>query len=154
MQLLLTSCLFADKCMWEITECIVPLPGERVQSCTLHLVILSSDWSPLVPHGVCDRPSVIPQEQARCGILCLFNKIDILFVLILQSINAKCSLVQLLTRISHTTLQEENFHWNLNFAIFANGKFAKVKVCLFLYFRNLSIIAYIIEIQKTKIRSY
>ena len=48
----------------------------------------------------------------------------------------------------HNALQEESFHRNLDFAFFANGKFAKFKFRLLLYFTNLSMIAYIIKIQK------
>ena len=44
-----------------------------------------------------------------------------------------------------TTLQEENFHWNLNFA---NSKFAKFKFCLLLHFHYI-----MIEIQKSKFSS-
>ena len=154
MQLLLTSCLFADKCMWEITECIVPLPGERVQSCTLHLIILSSYWSPLVPHGVGDRPSVIPQEQARCGILRLYKQNWHTFYVNIAEYKRKVQY----TAVAHSN--QSHYHTGRKFSLefkicyFAHGKSAKLKFRLFLYFRNLSIIAYIIEIQKTKIRSY
>ena len=40
-----------------------------------------------------------------------------------------------------------NFHWNLNFA---NDKFDNFKLHFLLFFRNLSMIAYIIEMQNSK----
>ena len=46
----------------------------------------------------------------------------------------------------NSTLQEENVHWNLNFAILLMAQFAKLKF----RFRNLSMIAYIFETQKSK----
>ena len=49
----------------------------------------------------------------------------------------------------HVTLQEEKNHWNLNFAILlfmANS----LNSAYYSIFRNLSMIAYIIEIHKSK----
>ena len=84
------------------------------------------------------------------------NKIDILFTLISQSINAKCSTLQLLTRISLTTLQEENFHWSLKFAFLLMANPLNLNSAYSYIFSNLSMIifsklkAYIIEIQKNQ----
>ena len=78
------------------------------------------------------------------------NKIDILFTLISHSINAKCSTLQLFTRISLTTLQEENFHWTLKFAILLMENPLNLNSAYSYIFRNLSMIAYIIEIQKNQ----
>ena len=54
------------------------------------------------------------------------------------------------TQLRYTTLQVENFHWNLNFAtslmvnsLYSNSAYKQL-------FRNLSMIGYIIEIQKSK----
>ena len=44
-----------------------------------------------------------------------------------------------------TTLQEERFYWNLNLA---NGKFAEFEFTYYYIFRNLTMIAYKIKIQK------
>ena len=50
------------------------------------------------------------------------------------------------------TLQEENFQWNLNFAIslMASSLNFKFRLLLHYVFGNLSMTAYIIEIQKSK----
>ena len=50
-----------------------------------------------------------------------------------------------------TTLQEEKFHWNLNLA---NGKFAEFEFTYYYIFRNLTMIAYTIEIQKSKFANH
>ena len=49
-----------------------------------------------------------------------------------------------------TTLQEEIFQWNLNLATLRMKKFTKFKLCLYLNFKNLSLIAYTIGIQRSK----
>ena len=46
------------------------------------------------------------------------------------------------------TLQEEYFHWNSNFT---NGKSVNLNSAYYYMLRSLSMIAYIIEIQKIKI---
>ena len=48
------------------------------------------------------------------------------------------------------TLQEENFHWNSNFAISLMANSLTLNYAYYYIYRNNSMIAYIIEIQKTK----
>ena len=50
----------------------------------------------------------------------------------------------------HTTLREEDFHWNLNFAIPLMANSLNLNSANYYIFRNLSMIAYIIGIQKSK----
>ena len=42
------------------------------------------------------------------------------------------------------------FPLEFKFSYIANGKFTKLKFCLLLYFKNRFLIAYVIEIQKSK----
>ena len=61
-----------------------------------------------------------------------------------------CTLICVLkASVVSSTLQEENFHWNLNFAI---EKFNSLNLNSIYYyiFRNLSMIAYMIKIQNSK----
>ena len=51
----------------------------------------------------------------------------------------------------YTTLQEENFHWNLNLT---NGKFGKLKSANHYIFKNLSMIANIVGNSKIEIGEY
>ena len=46
------------------------------------------------------------------------------------------------------TLQEESFHWNLNFAISLTANLLNLNSSYYFIFLNLSMIAYITEIQK------
>ena len=48
------------------------------------------------------------------------------------------------------TLREENFHWNLNSAISLMANSLNLNYVYCFIFRNLSMIAYLIEIQKSK----
>ena len=57
----------------------------------------------------------------------------------------------LITEIGNThTLQEENFHWNLNFAISLMANSRNLNSAHDNTLRNLSMIAYIIKIQISK----
>ena len=49
------------------------------------------------------------------------------------------------------TLEEENFHWKVNFAHFDNGYLLNLNSAYHYIFRNISMIAYMVEIQKSKI---
>ena len=49
-----------------------------------------------------------------------------------------------------STLKEENFYWNLNFVISLMANSLNLKFAYSFIFRNLSTIAYIIEIQNSK----
>ena len=60
------------------------------------------------------------------------------------------AVIGLLMRVWKFTLQEEKFHWNLNFAISLMANSLNFNSAYYTSFRNLSIIAYIIEIQKSK----
>ena len=51
------------------------------------------------------------------------------------------------TDYSVTTLQEENFHWNSNFAIWLMGNSLNLNSVFYYIFRNFSMIGCIIEIQ-------
>ena len=53
-------------------------------------------------------------------------------------------------RHSMSILQDESFHWNLNFAISLMAKSLDLKSTYYCIFRNLSMIAYMIEIQESK----
>ena len=59
--------------------------------------------------------------------VCLLSALNIIFTILIVFL-----LTKLLFKRAMITLQEENFHWNLNFTNY---------IC-----RNLSMIAYIIEI--------
>ena len=59
-------------------------------------------------------------------------------------INMQFNLASLLT------MQEENFHWNLNFANSLMANSPNWNSANYYIFRNLSMIAYIIKIQKSK----
>ena len=49
------------------------------------------------------------------------------------------------------TLQEEDFHWNLNFTISLMANLLNVNSVYLKSFRNLLMTAYIIEIQKSRV---
>ena len=49
-----------------------------------------------------------------------------------------------------STLQEENFHWNFNFAILLMENSLSLNIAHLKIFINLSMIAYVIQIQKSK----
>ena len=53
-------------------------------------------------------------------------------------------------RHSMSILQDESFHWNLNFAISLMAKSLDLNSSNYYIFRNLSMIAYMIEIQESK----
>ena len=48
-----------------------------------------------------------------------------------------------------STLQKENFHWNINFAISLMTNLVNLNSAYYYIFRNLSMTAYLIEIQKS-----
>ena len=51
----------------------------------------------------------------------------------------------------HITLQEENFHWNLDFTVSLMANYLDTYSVYYHIFRNLSMTAYIIEILEIKI---
>ena len=50
----------------------------------------------------------------------------------------------------HNTLQEENFHWNLNFAISHMANSLNINSAKDQIFKNISIMAYMKKTQKSK----
>ena len=55
-----------------------------------------------------------------------------------------------INKLIDCNLQEANSHWNLNLAISLMAYSLNINSAYYFIFRNLSMIAYIIEVQKSK----
>ena len=63
-----------------------------------------------------------------------------------------CTLIN--QSVLYSTLQERNFHWILNCAILLTANSLNSNSAYYYILRNLSMIAYVFEIQKSKFRQY
>ena len=105
-------------------------------------------WSPLpnlsqsiICHYLATFLSLIAENNQRYIKIITIKKQKLI---LLQNVDVSITIINKSIRSIQYTLHEENFHWNLNFAISLDGKFAELKFRILLFiFRNLSMIAYV-----------